>query len=97
MNFAGGFTPVLIFVYLLIPTTVVSWSSVLTHFSSLVKPDDNIKKLKEENAALQDELDDAIMRLELLKGPNGAGPQKYTVPLFDTCFTDICSWNTWRN
>ena len=37
------------------------------------------------------------MRLELLKGTSGGGPQKYTVPLFDTCFTDVCSWNTWRD
>ena len=37
------------------------------------------------------------MRLELFKGTSGGGPQKYTVPLFDTCFTDVCSWNTWRN
>ena len=29
------------------------------------------------------------MRLELLKGTNGGGPQKYRVPLLDTCFTDI--------
>ena len=37
------------------------------------------------------------MQLELLKGTNGGGPQKYSVPLFDACFTDVCSWNTWRN
>ena len=37
------------------------------------------------------------MRLELLKRTNGGGPQKYSVPLFDRCFTDVCSWNTLRN
>ena len=36
------------------------------------------------------------MPRELLKGTTGGGPQKYSVPLFDTCFTDVCSWNTWR-
>ena len=37
------------------------------------------------------------MRPELLKGTSGGGPQKYTVPLFDICFTDVCSWNTCRD
>ena len=81
----------------LVPITVVSWSAILNHFASLDKPEEGSKKLKEENVALREELDDALMRLELLKGTNGGGPQKYTVPLFDTCFTDTCSWNTWRN
>ena len=81
----------------LAPTTVVSWSAILTHFASLVKPGEDGEKLKKENAALREKLDDALMRLELLKGTSGGGPQKYTVPLFNTCFTDVCSWNTWRD
>lgn len=81
----------------LAPTTIVSWSNILAHFASLVKPDDKAKALKEENATLQEELDVALMRPELLKGTSGGGPQKYTVPLFDICFTDVCSWNTWRD
>ena len=80
----------------LAPTTVVSWSAILNHFASLVKPNSE-ETLRKDNAALQEKLDDALIRLELLKGTNGGGPQKYTVPLFDTCFTDVCSWNTWRN
>ena len=81
----------------LAPTTEVSWSAILNHFASLVKPGRSEEKLKEDNAALQEKLDDALMRLELLKGTSGGGPQKYTVPLFNTHFTDECSWNTWRN
>ena len=81
----------------LAPTTVVSWCAILTHFASLVKPGGDGEKLKKENAALREKLDDALMRLELLKGTSGGGPQKYTVPLFNTCFTDVCSWNTWRD
>ena len=81
----------------LAPTIVVTWSAILKHFASLVKPGGSEEELKKDNAALQEKLDDALIRLELLKGTNGGGPQKYTVPLFDTCFTDVCSWNTWRN
>ena len=79
------------------PTIVVSWSEILKHFASLEKPREDGKNLREENAELREKLDDALMRLELLKGTSGGGPQKYTVPLFDTCFTDVCSWNTWRD
>ena len=73
-----------------------SWGKVLTYAASLSERQDE-SKLKIENDALREQLDAANMRLELLKGTTGGGPQKYTVPLFDTCFTDICSWNTWRN
>ena len=77
----------------LAPVTVVSWSALLAHFASLVKPGEE----QEEIEDLRNQLDDALIRLELLKGTSRGGPQKYSVPLFDTCFTDVCSWNTWRN
>ena len=77
----------------LAPVTVVSWSDILAHFASLVRP----TKEHEEIEELRDQLDDALMRLELLKEMSGGGPQRYSVPLFDACFTDVCSWNTWRN
>ena len=77
----------------LAPVTVISWSDILAHFASLVKPGEE----QEEIEDLRSRLDDALMRLELLKGTSGGGPQKYSVPLFDICFTDVCSWNTWRN
>ena len=80
-------------------TSIVTrpWSAVLTHFARLVKPTEGNEKLEKENTDLREKLDDALIRLELLKGTNGGGHQKYSVPLFDTCFTDVCSWNTWRN
>ena len=81
----------------LAPAIVVTWSAILKHFASLVRPEEGSKELEKENAELREELDDALIRLELLKGTTGGGPQKYSVPLFDTCFTDVCSWNTWRN
>ena len=74
-------------------TSIVTrrWGTVLSHFALLVKPGKDIEDLEKDNAALREELDDALIRLELRKGTNGGGPQKYTVPLFDTCFTDVCS------
>ena len=73
------------------------WSAVIAHFARLVEPKEAGNKLEKENIDLREKLDDALIRLELLRGTNGGGPQKYTVPLFDTCFTDVCSWNTWRD
>ena len=73
-----------------------SWAELLTYASSLSERQEE-SKLKIKIDALQEKLDAANMRLELLKGTSGGGPQKYSVPLFDTCFTDVCSWNTWRN
>ena len=79
----------------LAPVTVVSWSAILAHFAFLVKPRSGGEET--EKRKLREKLDDALMRLEMLKGTTGGGPQRYSVPLFDTCFTDIRSWNTWRN
>lgn len=73
-----------------------SWGKLLTYASSLSERQEESKQ-KIENTALREQLNATIMRLELLKGTNGGGRQQYTVPLFDTCSTDICSWNTWRN
>ena len=70
---------------------------MLAHFAHLVEPTEGDNKLEKENATLREKLDDALMRLELLKGTTGGAPQKSTGPLFDTCFTDVCYWNTWRN
>ena len=81
----------------LAPAIAVTWSAILKHFASLVPPGKDPEEAKGELANLREELDDALLRLELLKGTAGGGPQKYSVPLFDTCFTDVCSWNTWRN
>ena len=79
----------------LAPAIVVTWSAILKHFASLVRPEEGSKELERENVKLREELDGALIRLELLKGTTGSGPQKYSVALFDTCFTDVCSWNTW--
>ena len=73
-----------------------SWEKLLTYASTLAERREE-SKLKIENDTLQEQLDAANMRIELLKGTTGGGPQEYMVPLFDTCFTDVCSWNTWRN
>lgn len=70
---------------------------MLTQFARLVEPTEENKKLENKNMNLWEKLDDALMRLELLEGKNGGRPQKYSVPLFGMCFTDVCSWNTWRN
>ena len=81
----------------LAPITIISWSAILNHCTSLEKPKEDERNWEKENTDLREILDDALIRLELLKGSNGGGPQKYSVPLFDKCFTDVCSWNTWRN
>ena len=73
-----------------------SWAKLLTYASSLSERQEG-SKLKKERDSMREQLDTANMRLELLKGTTGGAPQKYSVPLFDTCFTDVCSWNTWRN
>ena len=73
---------------------VDSWAKILTYAASLPEKDG---QLQLKNDAIREQLDAANMRLELLKGTNGGGLQKYSVALFDTCFTDVCSWNTWRN
>ena len=70
-----------------------SWAQLLTYASSLSERREE-SKMKIENNTLQEKLDKANMRLELLKGTTGGGPQKYSVSLFNTCFTDVCSWNT---
>ena len=75
---------------------VDTWEKLLIYAGSLVERQEE-SKLRIERDTLREQLDAANMRLELLKGTTSGGPQKYTVPLFDTCFTDVCSWNTWRN
>ena len=59
----------------LTPTTVVSWSAVLNHFASLEKPETDEKSQSKENADLREKLDDALIRLKLLKGTTGRGAQ----------------------
>ena len=74
----------------LAPITMISWSAILNHFASREKPNEDERNWEKENTDLREKLDDALIQLELLKGTNGGGPQKYSVPLFDTCFTDVC-------
>ena len=74
----------------LAPITMISWSAILNHFASLQKPNEDERNWEKENTDLREKLDDGLMQLELLKGTNGGGPQKYSVPLFDACFTDVC-------
>ena len=73
-----------------------SWAKLLSYASSLSERQEE-SKVKIERDSLREQLDAANMHLELLKGTTSGGPQKYSVSLFDTCFTDVCSWNTWRN
>lgn len=75
---------------------VETWKKLLIYAGSLAERQEE-SKLEIERDTLREQLDAANMPLELLKGTNGGGPKKYSIPLFDTCFTDICSWNTWGN
>ena len=54
---------------------IESWEKLLTYASSLSERQEE-SKLKIERDALQEKLDAANMRLELLKGTSGGGPQK---------------------
>ena len=73
-----------------------SCANIPTYTASLARKGEE-GKLKLENDALREQLDTANMHLGLLNETSGGGPQKYSLPLFDTCFTDVCSWNSWRN
>ena len=67
------------------------WSAMLTHFARLAEPIQGNSKLEQENDPLQEELDHPLICLELSKGTTSGGPQRYSVPIFNTRFTDVCS------
>ena len=71
-------------------SSLLSWGTIVAYFASLTSSNDD-ENLRAENKRLQKKLDDTNMRLELMKGTTGGGPQKYVVPLFDACFTYPCS------